>query len=423
MSNFSLRKIWLVARREYVERALTRSFLLATFATPLLLALLALLPSLLTSRFAIGLAVDTTQPVNVVLASNNHALADTIRRRLVFLSNNTYTVSIDPSVSAAEHAALLERVTAGKINGFVWLDAGTVADRKVSFTTRNVTDVVLQTRLEGALSYGFRVEALRGKGVPEAEVAPLLAGVNLEIVKAGQTSTFDVLRGAIVVLALVAVIFFSLLSYGVMVMRSVLEEKASRITEILLCSTTSQELMSGKVIGVGAVGVTQIAVWLGMAAIAASRSAYFHATIYVLNLGPAIFVYFVIFYLLGYLLYSAIFAAVGAAFNSVDEAQQWNFVIIMPLIVASALILPIVNSPDSILAVVSSIFPFCAPVLMFERVAIHSPPLWQVIAALAATIAAIFAMFAIAARIYRVGILMYGKRPSPRELWRWLKHA
>ena len=107
-------------------------------------------------------------------------------------------------------------------------------------------------------------------------------------------------------------------------------------------------------------------------------------------MGPSLIVYFVVFYTLGYLLYSAIFAGVGAIFNSIDEAQQWNFVVILPLIAASAMILPVATSSDLAIAVSASLFPFCAPILMFERLAVHQPPLWQVALSLLLLLATIW---------------------------------
>ena len=219
------------------------------------------------------------------------------------------------------------------------------------------------------------------------------------------------------------VMLFSLLSYGVMVMRSVMEEKSARITEVLLCAASAQELMTGKILGTGSVGLTQIAVWFAMAALGASRSLYLRTAMTALDVGPSLIVYFVVFYILGYLLYSAIFAGVGATFNSIDEAQQWNFVVILPLIAASAMVLPVATSSDSPISVVVSLFPFCSPILMFERLAVHNPPLWQLALSLMLLVATIGAAMFISGRIYRTGILMYGKRPTIRELSRWLRHA
>ena len=160
-----------------------------------------------------------------------------------------------------------------------------------------------------------------------------------------------------------------------------------------------------------------------MAGFGASRSLYMRTAMTTLDVGPLLIVYFVVFYSLGYLLYSAIFAGVGAIFNSIDEAQQWNFVVVLPLIAASAMILPVATSSDSLISVTASLFPFCSPILMFERLAVHDPPLWQVALSLILLVATIGGAMIVSARIYRTGILMYGKRPTIRELSRWLRHA
>ena len=139
--------------------------------------------------------------------------------------------------------------------------------------------------------------------------------------------------------------------------------------------------------------------------------------------GTAVLAAFVIFYILGYALYSAVFAAMGAAFNSVDEAQQYTFVALLPLLAATVLITPVLTAPYSTLSIVSSMIPFVSPVLMFARIAIVPVPAWQVI--LCALLLAITVVLAIeaCARIYRVGILMYGKRPTAREMMRWLRYS
>jgi ABC-2 type transport system permease protein len=202
-----------------------------------------------------------------------------------------------------------------------------------------------------------------------------------------------------------------------------MEEKSSRITEVLMCAASAQELMTGKILGTGSVGLTQIGVWLAMAGFGASRSLYLRTAMTALEVGPSVIVYFVIFYVLGYLLYSAVFAGVGAIFNSIDEAQQWNFVVILPLIAASAMILPVATASDSALSVVASMIPFCSPILMFERLAVHTPPVWQIALSFSLLIGTICAAMFVSGRIYRTGVLMYGKRPTIRELSRWLVHA
>ena len=310
------------------------------------------------------------------------------------------------------------------IEGYVWLDGPAIASRHVVFSTRRMSDFILQHRLSDALVVRIRRAAHGEAGQQRRRRGRDAGACDLTAVRAGNTSAmYNALRGAIVVFILMFVMLFSLLSYGVMVMRSVMEEKSSRITEVLMCAASAQELMSGKILGTGSVGLTQIGVWLSLAGFGASRSLYLRTTMAALDVGPSLIVYFVIFYTLGYLLYSAIFAGVGAIFNSIDEAQQWNFVVILPLIAASAMILPVATSSDSTVSVAASLFPFCSPILMFERLAVHNPPLWQVALSLILLIATIGGTMFVSARIYRTGILMYGKRPTIREVSRWLRHA
>ncbi len=424
MTEFSLRNVWIVAKREYRARVRTRSFLLSTFVTPLLMGIFLTLPALIAGSTMTGLVRDNARPVRIVLACDNRALAELARGELMRAGPGRYTVSIVSPASRTEHERLARRISASEIEGYVWLDGPARASRHVVFTTNRMGDFILQNRLTAALSYAFAAERMVSHGTSADDVAATLQQVDLTAVKpANSFSVFNAIRGAAVVFILLFVMCFSLLSYGVMVMRSVMEEKSSRITEVLLCSTTAQELMTGKILGTGSVGLTQIAVWLALAGFAASRSLYIRTALNMLDVGPSILVYFVVFYLLGYLLYSAIFAGVGAIFNSVDDAQQWNFVIILPLIASSMMILPVATSSDSAIAVIASLFPFCAPILMFERIAVHDPPVWQITLSIVGMIATIGAALFVCGRIYRVGILMHGKRPTIRELARWLRYA
>ena len=424
MTEFSIRKVWIIAKREYLERVRTRSFLLSTFVTPVLMGAFLVLPTLISTSAARGIMRDNERPARVVIASDNRALAELVSGELTRQHGTRYEPSIVSPASVSERAQLDKKLNNSDLEGYVWLDEAAIASRHVVFTTRRMGDFILRSRLSDALSYAFAAQRMVKQGSSAVEIAAILQPVDLTAVRAGNTaSVYNEVRGAVVVFILMFVMLFSLLSYGVMVMRSVMEEKSSRITEVLMCAASAQELMAGKILGTGSVGLTQIGVWLSIAGYGASRSLYLRTAMAVLDVGPSLIVYFVIFYTLGYLLYSAIFAGVGAIFNSIDEAQQWNFVVILPLIAASAMILPVATSSDSLMAVAGSLFPFCSPILMFERLAVHDPPLWQVALSLTLLVATIAGTMFVSARIYRTGILMYGKRPTIRELSRWLHHA
>ncbi len=424
MAEFSIKKVWIIAKREYLERVRTRSFLLSTFVTPFLMATFLFVPTIISTSTARGIMRENERPARVVFVSDNRALAELASGELARQHGTRYEPSVVTPASMAERARLDQQLDQSDIEGYVWLDGPAIASRQVTFTTRRMGDFILRGRLSDALSYALAADRMVKHGGPAGEVAAILQPVDLKAVRAGNSSSvYNEVRGAVVVFILMFVMLFSLLSYGVMVMRSVMEEKSSRITEVLMCAASAQELMAGKILGTGSVGLTQIGLWLSMVGIGASRSLYLRTAMRVLDVGPSLIIYFVIFYSLGYLLYSAIFAGVGAIFNSIDEAQQWNFVVVLPLIAASAMILPVATSSDSLISVLASLFPFCSPILMFERLAVHDPPVWQTALSLILLLATIAGVMFLSARIYRTGILMYGKRPTIRELSRWLRHA
>jgi ABC-2 type transport system permease protein len=253
----------------------------------------------------------------------------------------------------------------------------------------------------------------RGGGTPiHASAAPAVSHIPGAVTGA-----------ALSVLFLLFVMFVPLFTYGVILMRAVLDEKQSRVLEVLLCFASPSELMVGKILGVGGVAWTQVLVWLGLALGAIALNPALREVIEAMHLGPAALIYFILFDILGYLLYSVLFAAIGAAFNSQDEAQQWVFVMVVPLAVTAMLVPILPTRPDAPVLVMASIIPFTAPVLMYARILIGHPPVWQIGLAFGLLAATIAIVIRICAAIYSMGILMYGKKPTAREIIRWLRYA
>jgi ABC-2 type transport system permease protein len=225
------------------------------------------------------------------------------------------------------------------------------------------------------------------------------------------------------VVVMVMLIYMAVLLYGISVMRSVLEEKNSRVMEVLLSSATSTELMIGKIFGVGAVGLTQIVVWAVMAGVFALPSLAMSVDLSQLQVSPGVLVAFAGFFLLGYLLFSALYAAIGAITTTEQEGQQLQFIIVIPLVISVFMLNSAVKTPDAPAVVWLSMVPFLSPVLMYARIVIQTPPLWQIALSLFLLIATIAGLLALCARIYRVGILIYGKRATLPEILKWLKYA
>jgi ABC-2 type transport system permease protein len=220
------------------------------------------------------------------------------------------------------------------------------------------------------------------------------------------------------------ILYMTILLYGVSVQRSVLEDKSSRIVEVLLSSTRPFHLLLGKVLGVAGVGLTQYAIWGAVAMVA---SAYVRTTSPALAnftaIPPGALVYFAVYFLLGYLLYAALFAATGSMVNSDQEAQQLQWPVTMLLVVPIIFMQGMFRDPDSTTSVVMSLIPFFSPILMMLRINLHTPPAWQIGLSIVILVLSVLAVTAIAARIFRVGILMYGKRPTLPELMRWVREG
>jgi ABC-2 type transport system permease protein len=415
----NIRNIWLVIRREYLERVRTRAFVISTILVPFFMMLVTLGPSKLASMKATGTR-------KIVVVTDNAKFGDTVRAQLASNSDRKTTATIDPTATDAERDTLRARVTAGEIDGFLWAPMSDVANRKVIYTGREVGDFLEVAGLERAVTFAAIEKRMDARGIAGSDLDQLLKRVSVDTIRMerGKESKVSGIGTFLATFLMVFALYMTLIIYGVSVMRSVIEEKSSRIVEVLLASISPFDLMMGKIVGVGAVGLTQVTIWsLGgflvtSPALLAAKGIVGDVQVPVLTLALYPF-----YFILGFLLYSASFAAVGAAVNSEQEAQQFNFVVMSPIIASMMVMMYIIRQPGAPWSVALSIFPFTAPICMFLRIAVQTPPAWQIAASIASMIAAVFVMTWLCARIYRIGILMYGKRPTLPEILKWMRYA
>jgi ABC-2 type transport system permease protein len=220
---------------------------------------------------------------------------------------------------------------------------------------------------------------------------------------------------------LTTILYVTVLLYGVNVMNAVLEDKTSRVMEVMLASASPRDLMAGKILGVGAVGLTQIGIW---AAAGMLFSGGFAAGSQLKNLvSLTAIIFFPVFFVLGYGLYSTLYATIGAMVNSQQEGQQLQQLIALPLALSFVLIFPVIQSPNSPLATAASLFPLTSPLMMFARIVLQTPPWWQIALCIVLMLGTMLGVVWICAKIYRVGILMYGKRPTLPEIRKWIRYA
>lgn len=432
-----MRNVWLIARREYLERVRTRSFLLMTILIPLLMGALTLGPGMLAER------VSHHAEHLVVVASDRQA-GDAIRAQLLHTdqpSRDTIenarkasfkrsaqtppelTVDVDTDTSAEHRAALTAKVGKKEIDGVIWATEDALKTRNIPLITRDVSSFIANEEIRSGLNQSLSRQALSKRGLSPDEIEQVFSPVKLDVQDAAGKGAANPQIVFIVSFVLVMILYMSLLLYGINVMRAVLEEKTSRIMEVMLSVAQAKEMMAGKILGVGAVGLTQIGIWFAFSMIYIVPNAAAMQGQLKTVLTPGLLLWFAVFYLLGYALYSAMYAAIGSMVNSEQEAQQLQFVAVLPLVAAIAVMFSVAQFPNSPVAIWCSLIPFTSPLIMFMRIAVQTPPLWQIALSIFFLVATIYALVLLCAKIYRVGILMYGKRPTLPEIVKWLKYA
>src|SRR5205807_232973 len=431
-----MQNVFLIARREYRERVRTKAFMIITLLVPLALA---------GFIFVVGFIVNLTShgTKHLVVVASSQRTAETIRAHLargLDRQNRQITegrqqplkqaadrpselnVDSDVNTSPEERRSLTQKVRDKQLDGVVWATDEALASAKIPFITRDASSFIQNAKIEESVGQALHREALRSKGLSDQEIDIAMKRVELDPQDVNGNGVANPQVTFIITVVMVFLLYMSLIMYGVNVMRAVLEEKMSRIMEVMLSVAQAKEMMAGKILGVGAVGLTQFAIWIAAAAVLTGSPIAAAA-----GLKGAIsikaMVAFPVFYLLGYTLYSTLFAAMGAMVNSEQEAQPMQIIVMLPLVLTSSLMFAVMESPNSPLALWASMFPLTSPVVMFMRIALQTPQWWQIALSVGVCIATIYGMILLCGRIYRVGILMYGKKPTLPEIMKWIRYA
>ena len=423
-----MRNIFLIARREYLERVRQRSFLIMTIFIPALMLGVTVLPSLIANRGAgtkrLMVVASDRQMAELIRAQlQEPAETSDVPRKGRAPGSSSYTVDVSTDVSASARAALAEKVKQKELDGVVWADDQALAANKVIFMTRNVSSLTDSARVNLSVSRAAHQRFLKTKGLSDTEVESALKPVDVETQGPSGPGSPNPLTAFLAVFTLVMIMYMTVLLYGINVMRAILEEKTSRVMEVMLSTATAREMMAGKILGVGAVGLTQISIWVIAAALFGGGVLFASAGMLKGVVSVKLLAFFAVFFLLGYALYSTLCAAVGSMVNSEQEAQQMQFIVMLPMILSIIILVNIIQNPAAPLAFWASLFPLTAPLIMFARVALESPPAWQIALSIALMAVTIYALAWLCGRIYRVGVLMYGKRPTLPEIMKWIKYA
>ena len=434
-----------IMKREFLEMVRTRSFLIGTVLGPILIIGFFALEFFILSRGGGGehdiVIVDATQ---MELGSRIEGMLESapaeggVRRD----PRTSYTIevaSIDVAAWEAEQTRLRDRVVAEEIDGYLYISPDVVhGEEPALYRGENATNSSVQGDLRASMQNAVQTMRLAQAGIDPAQVGSALRPVRMESEKVSKSGASGSVEAALFLgIAMTFAIYMAVLLYGAAVMNGVQEEKRDKVVELVLSSVRAQDLLIGKVLGIGGAGMLQMAVWVGVAALMLGYGAAIagmfgaHAEMItrlrempLLDAVPASAgLYFLIFFAGGFLIYSTLYATLGAITNTAQEAQQFLFPIIMPLIIGLLIAMNAIQNPDATMVVVASLFPLTTPLVMPVRATMGGVPPLEMALSVVLMFATVFAILWLAGKIYRIGILSTGNRPTFRQLARWVRTA
>ena len=409
-----------VLRREYVERVKTKGFVISTIAIPVLML------GWIGLMVFMGARADRSER-QMALVDFTGQIGEEVARRMEAAGYDLEIVDTDIGLEELDR-----RVLEDEIEGYVVLDELTLQEGTFAYRSKDSPG-----RIRGALLEGIVVETVLALRLSLTEntagVRELLGGSHLNFERLGEeVSEVEEVTGMITGIAGAIILYMSMLLYGSFVLRSVLDEKRNRVVEVVISAVTPGRLMLGKILGVGSMGMTQLGIWAACAAlIGLSVVPMLAANLPQADLSqfaevlPSVgsLVLLLVYFLLGFFLYASLFAAVGAMCTTEEEAQQANIPVMMLLIVPFMMQMFSLSGRGFEWMDWAALFPFFSPILMFPRAVSGSVEWWMVALSLVFMVLAVGATAWVAGRIYRVGILMQGKRPTMREMVRWIRQA
>jgi ABC-2 type transport system permease protein len=445
-----MRKFLAVVKREYVQRVRTKFFVIATILGPVLMAAFTIVPALMFSIKAGG-------PTRLAIVDQTGKMYERVAKDLISGKDRrgrseTPKPPMQPPVGpgaskeqinqagrmikgsfVVEEARLegrsLDDVKTGleariekrEVDGYVVLPSDLLQGGQPEFRARNAADPFTKDTIESSINRTVRIQRLIDAGAKEDAIERASQPVNLKTIEpSGKESKGD--ANFFFVFGLGLLIYMSVLLYGQLVLGAVIEEKETRIAEILFSSIRSFPLMMGKLIGVSLVALTQMGIWAA-AFLIFSVWAAGGSSISLPQIPPLLFVYFILYFLMGYFIYSTVYAVVGSMVTTTQEGGQLAMPVVLMLVAGFFLSFNIIRSPNSSLAFWASMIPFFAPITMLVRIVTETPPMWQILLSLGIGVVTIVGLVWLASRIYRVGMLMYGKKATIPEVWRWIRQS
>ena len=428
-------KTLVVFKREYLERVRSKWFIVATILGPVFLGAITILPLALAAKTK----TSSTLSDVVIIDATGTDLGARVQRSLASTTPGAPEPRlrvVGSDAIAVEEERALREVMQREALGYLVLDGATTTGREMRYAGRNATALIDMGSIQRIVRQSLLNQRLEGEGINPERVASL-TNVRLEsrtekITDRGKEAASG-LASFFFGYGIALVLYMMIAIYGQSIMRGVLEEKTTRVAEVVISSIKPDVLLAGKILGSGMVAITQVVAWLVMsmlvfqlrapiaAAFGAPEGAA--AAVTIPSVEPLVGVALLFFFVFGFIFYAALFGAIGSMVSNQEDIQQASMPVMLLLISSIIFMQPILLDPSSTLAVTMSVLPFSAPLMMPLRMALIAVPWYEIVAALVSVAIGCWIAIWISARIYRVGLLMYGKRPSLRELARWIRMA
>ncbi len=426
-----MKKIYLIVAREFMERARKKSFIVTTLLMPLFMIGMMVAPSLM-------MLYGSSEQKQVVVVDKSGMVAErlTSSEEVVFSTQNNLT---------KEEACQIYNAESG-VFGILYINEDVKDSGNVQFIINSSSSLMLEELITSQIQNTIEREKLKERyNIDNLDqmLSDVATPISLNTFENNGTGNEEDMESTsaginyILGIMLGMLLYMVIIIYGQMVLTSVVEEKSSRVIDVMVTSCSPFQIMMGKILGIAAVALTQIAIWAALV-IAASKfliPALFSADVAMSSdammqgimgtLGDTgyittLFVYLALFILGGFLLYASLYAAAGSAVDSVQDGQQFNTIIMMPIILAIIVMMSVFNDPNSPIAFWASMIPFTSPIVMIARIPFGIPT-WEIVVSLVVLYLSFIVTTWLSAKIYRIGIFMHGKRPSWGELGRWLR--
>jgi ABC-2 type transport system permease protein len=426
-------KSWILIKRECLSRVKTKGFIVGTLIFPVFVLLILFLPAVFMRMGTEGVrriaVIDFTGRLTVPLQS----AAAEIKQDATGKSLYTVTAEeADSKTLASVKQTLNRRILDGRLEAFMVLSRDIFDSNRYELYAKNISNFQLNRTFNDLVTGAVSKIRLSESGLDPEFVSRLNRRVWAKTFKVGEAGAREESGEIAFIISYIMafMIYMVLIFYGSYVMRGVIEDKSSRVIEVLLSSARPHEIMTGKILGIGTAGLIQMGIWALCLLFASTygllmvkQFASGAQGLSIPSVSPWTLLAFIVFFLAGYFLYSAVYAAMGSIGNAESEMQNLQWWALAPIMLSFFLIFAIGKNPEGSLAVVLSLIPFFSPILMMYRISVQAAPLWQVLLCLGLCLVFIAGMVWLAGRIFRVGILMYGKRPTLPEVMKWIRYS